>query len=69
MPNDWRIMRLEHRVHELQAAMVVIVRRLEIEDHVAAAERARLDQIRVSGEVPRDRLLELFSAPPGSPGS
>jgi hypothetical protein len=66
MPNDWRITRLEHRVHELQAAMVVIVRRLEIQDQVAAAERARLDQIRVSGEVPRDRLLELFSAPPGS---
>lgn len=66
MPNDWRITRLEHRVHELQAAMVVIVRRLEVEDQVAAAERARLDQIRVSGEVPRDRLLELFSAPPGS---
>ena len=58
MPNDWRITRLEHRVHELQAAMVVIVRHLGIEDKVAASERARLDRIRVSGEVPRDRLLE-----------
>jgi hypothetical protein len=66
MPNDWRITRLEHRVHELQAAMVVIVKRLEIQDQVAAAERARLDRIRVSGEVPRDRLLELFRAPSGS---
>jgi hypothetical protein len=66
MPNDWRITRLEHRVHELQAAMVVIVRRLEIEDQVAAAERARLDQIRVTGEVHRDRLLELYGTPPGS---
>lgn len=66
MNNDWRITRLEHRVHELQAAMVVILRHLGIGDQVAAAERARLDQIRVSGEVPRDRLLELYSAPPRS---
>jgi hypothetical protein len=66
MANDWRITRLEHRVHELQSTLVVIVRHLEIEDQVAAAERRRLDQIRVIGEVPRERLLELFSKPPHS---
>lgn len=66
MTNDWRITRLEHRVHELQTAMVVIVRHLGIEDQLAAAERARLDEIRVTGETPRERLLELLMAPPHS---
>jgi len=64
MTNDWRITRLEHRVHELQVAIVVILRHLEIEEKAAAAERARLDQSRIKGEVPRDRLLEMYSAPP-----
>jgi hypothetical protein len=66
MTNDWRITRLEHRVHELQTAVVVIIRHLGIEDQVAAAERARLDQIRVRGEVPRERLLELYATRPHS---
>ena len=64
MTNDWRITRLEHRVHELQSAVVVILRHLGIEHQVAAAERARLDEIRVKGEIPRERLLELISTPP-----
>lgn len=69
MTNDWRITRLEHRVHELQTAVVVIVRHLGIEDQLAAAERARLDEIRVKGETPRERLLEHFIAPPRPPHS
>ncbi len=64
MTNDWRITRLEHRVHELQTAVLVLVRHLGLEEQLAAAERARLDEIRVKGEVPRDRLLELHSAQP-----
>jgi len=62
--SDWRISRLEHRVHELQSAMVVLVRQLGFEENVAAAERSRLDMIRIRGEVPRERLLELLSTPP-----
>jgi hypothetical protein len=69
MTNDWRITRLEHRVHELQTAVVVIVRHLGIEDQLAAAERARLDEIRVKVEAPRERLLEHFIAPPPPPRS
>ena len=64
MTNDWRVKRLEHRVHELQTAVVTIVRELRLEEQLAAAERARLDRVRVTGEIPRDRLLELFSTPP-----
>jgi len=64
MTSDWRISRLEHRVHELQSAMIVLVRQLGFEENVAAAERSRLDMIRVRGEVPRERLLELLSTPP-----
>jgi hypothetical protein len=60
MTDDERITRLEHRVRELQTAVVAIVHHLEIEDQVAAAERARLDEINVKGEVPHQRLLELY---------
>jgi len=34
------------------------------EEQVTASERARLDQIRICGEIPRERLLELYSTPP-----
>jgi hypothetical protein len=64
MTNDWRLTRLEHRVHELQSAVLAIVRQLELEEQVLAAERARLDQIRVTGEIPRERLLERLRTPP-----
>jgi hypothetical protein len=59
-----RLERLEHRVRELQTAVVAIVRHLGIEDHVAAAERSRLDEIRSLGESPHERLLELYSTHP-----
>jgi len=66
MSDDERITKLEHRVRELQTAVVAIVRHLGIEDHVAAAERARLEEIRAKGETPDARLLELYSTPPHS---
>jgi hypothetical protein len=40
MTDDERITRLEHRVRELQTAVVVIIEHLAIEGHVAAKERA-----------------------------
>ncbi len=63
MADDPRITTLEHRVRELQTAVVAIVRHLGIEDQVAAAERARLDEISIKGETPRERLIELYSRP------
>jgi hypothetical protein len=66
MTDDERITKLEHRVRELQTAVVAIVRHLGIEDHVAAAERARLEEIRAKGETPDARLLELYSTLPHS---
>lgn len=66
MTNDERITRLEHRVRELQTAVVAIVRHLGIEDQAAAAERARLDEIKVKGDAPSERLLELYETPPHS---
>lgn len=56
-----RITRLEHRVRELQTAVVAIIRHLEIETQVTAAERARLDEIRAKGDSPDERLIELYS--------
>ena len=56
--------RLERRVRELQTAMVVVIQDLALEHHVAAAERARLDRRSFKDDVPRDRLLTLYSAPP-----
>lgn len=44
MTSDWSITRLEHRVHELQTAVLVMVRQLGLEEQLAAAERARLDE-------------------------
>jgi hypothetical protein len=64
--DDERITKLEHRVRELQTAVVTIVRHLGIEDHLAAVERARLDEIRALGETPDERLIELYSTPPHS---
>jgi hypothetical protein len=61
--DDERISRLERRVRELQTAMVAIVRHLEIEEEVAIAERARLDEIRAKGDDARDRLLDLYRKP------
>jgi hypothetical protein len=66
MTDDERVTRLEHRVRELQTAVVAIVQHLGIEDHVVAAERARLDEIKVKGEAPHERLLELYELPPHS---
>jgi hypothetical protein len=63
MRDDARIERLEHRVRELQTAVVTILKHLGIEHEAADAERARLDQIRLegTGEVPSERLIELYS--------
>jgi hypothetical protein len=66
MTDAERITRLEHRVRELQTAVVAIVRHLGIEDEVAVAERTRLGEIRAKGEVPTERLIELYSTPPRS---
>jgi hypothetical protein len=63
MTDDERITRLEHRVRELQTAVVVIIEHLAIEGHVAAKERARLDESSFRGDVPSERLLELYSMP------
>jgi hypothetical protein len=63
MSDDVRIERLEHRVRELQTAVVQILKHLGIEHEAAEAERARLDQIRLEGtdEAPTERLIELYS--------
>jgi hypothetical protein len=66
MTDDERITKLEHRVRELQTAVVAIVHHLGLEDHVAAAERARLDDIKFKGDAPDERLLELYRTPPHS---
>jgi hypothetical protein len=66
MTDAERITRLEHRVRELQTAVVAIVRHLGIEDQVAAAERTRLGEIRAKGEAPTERLIVLYSTPPRS---
>ena len=65
MSNGHRIELLEHRVRELQTAVAAIVQHLGIEHQIAEAERAQLDQIRLSGqaEVPRERLIELYGGP------
>jgi hypothetical protein len=53
---------LEHRVRELQTAVVTLVKHLELERDVVAAERKRLDEIRLSGEAdaPVHRLMGLI---------
>lgn len=68
MTTDERLERLEHRVRELQTALATIVRHLGIQEEVAAAERARLDEIRLLGEpeAPAERLLTLYSEQPGA---
>jgi len=54
---------LDNRVRELQTAVATIVRHLGIEHQVTEAERARLDEIRLTGEPdsPNKRLMELYS--------
>ncbi len=64
MTDDERIATLEHRVRELQTAVVAIVQHLGIEQDVTAAERARLDEIRAKGNAPTEHLSELYAAPP-----
>lgn len=68
MTTDERLERLEHRVRELQTAVSAIVRHLGIQEEVAAAERARLDEIRLVGEpeAPVERLITLYSERPGA---
>jgi len=61
MTDDERVARLEHRVRELQTAVVTIVRHLGIEHEVTAAERARLDEVKAKGDVPSEHLSELYS--------
>ena len=65
MTADGSIELLEHRVRELQTAVVVIVQHLEIEDVLTQAERTRLDEIRLRGEAdaPTQRLIALYSEP------
>jgi hypothetical protein len=66
MSNEDRIRLLEHRVRELQTAVVAIVRYLGIGRQVAEVERAQLDEIRLSRdpESPRERIIELYRGPP-----
>jgi predicted methyltransferase MtxX (methanogen marker protein 4) len=64
MTDEQRITRLEHRVRELQTAVVTLIRHLGIEARVAAAERGRLGEIGARGETPDERLIELYSTPP-----
>jgi hypothetical protein len=64
MTTDERIERLEHRVRELQTAVVAIIEHLDIRERVAAAERARLDEIPFKGEAPDERLPELYKPAP-----
>jgi len=63
--SDERIERLERRVRELQTAVVALIDHLELQRQIADVERARLDEIRLSGEgeVPRARLVELYGTP------
>ncbi len=63
MTDDERIALLEHRVRELQTAVVTIVRHLGLEHDVTAAERARLDEIRAKGDAPSEHLSELYAPP------
>jgi hypothetical protein len=67
MTSAQRIERLEHRVHELQTALASVVRRMGLEEQVAGDERARLDEIKFTGEIPDRRLLELYTRPHASP--
>ena len=62
MSDDQRIRVLEHRVRELQTAVVAIVHELAIEQRLGALELARLEEIRRTGEAeaPRTRLIELY---------
>ena len=66
MTDDERITLLEHRVRELQTAVVTIVRHLGSERDVTAAERARLDEVSAKGDVPVEHLSELYANPPHS---
>lgn len=62
MSDDQRIRVLEHRVRELQTAVVAIVRELGIEQRLVALELTRLEEIRRTGEAeaPTTRLIELY---------
>jgi len=64
MSDNERITKLEHRVRELQTAVVTIVGHLGIEHDANAAERARLDEIRAKGDAPSEHLSELYATPP-----
>jgi hypothetical protein len=66
MTEHEQVATLEHRVRELQTAIVTIVRHLGIQHDVTAAERARLDEIKAKGNVPTEHLSELYSTPPNS---
>ena len=62
MSDDQRIRVLEHRVRELQTAVVAIVRELGIAQRLVALELTRLEEIRRTGEAeaPTTRLIELY---------
>jgi hypothetical protein len=66
MTTEERLDRLEHRVRELQTAMLTLIRHLGLAEQVAADERARLDEVSFRGEAPSQRLLELYSGPGGA---
>jgi hypothetical protein len=62
MSDAERIERLEHRVRELQTAVLTLVRELDLVEPVVCAERARLDEVKFRGERPDERLLVLYGA-------
>ena len=65
MTADDKIQRLEHRVHELQTAVAEIIDHFGLQDRIAAVERARLDELRLTGEpeAPVNRLMVLYERP------
>lgn len=65
MTDEERITRLEHRVRELQTAVVALVHHLSLEHEVAGEEKRRLDEIRALGDAaPTKSLLEQYSTRP-----
>lgn len=66
-----RIELLENRVRELQTAVTTVIRRFGIEHEVLEAERARLDELRFTGDpdAPTSRLMVLYSAPGRTAGT
>ncbi|HYB24117.1 MAG TPA: hypothetical protein VED41_09990 [Solirubrobacteraceae bacterium] len=67
MTDEERITKLEHRVRELQTAVVTLIHHLQLEHEVASAEKRQLDEIRALGDAaPTKSLLEQYSTSPHS---